>query len=157
MAEYETIFNIMDKKFTYWPTVIRNISFLSLAFIFFYVFRKKSTFLKFFAYSFLIVSILISISPIIHYLDYRNLRNAYIKNEAEVIEGTITNFIPMSKYGGGKETFELARHRIEFFSSSKGFNHTSTFGGPLREGLYIRILFFNNNILKLEIKNNGKK
>ena len=72
-----------------------------------------------------------------------------------IVEGVVENFHPMPKSGHDTERFTVKNVKFEFsdFDLSKGgFNNTSSHGGPIREGLPVRIAYKNGRILKLEIK-----
>jgi hypothetical protein len=73
-----------------------------------------------------------------------------------IVEGIVENFHPMPKSGHDTERFTVKNVKFKFsdFNLSKGgFNNTSSHGGPIREGLPVRIAYKNGRILKLEIKN----
>ena len=60
--------------------------------------------------------------------------------------------------GHATEHFVVNGVRFEYsdFEVTSGFNNTSSHGGPVRQGLYVRIHYIERNsknvILKLEIK-----
>lgn len=57
---------------------------------------------------------------------------------------------------GGHATESFVVQGIQFKYSdyiiTAGFNHTSSHGGPIREGLLVRIWHRNGEILRLDIK-----
>ena len=71
----------------------------------------------------------------------------------EVVEGRVENFQPGS--GGGKksETFTVNGERFEYsdFVVSSGFSRTASHGGPVRQGLLVRICHTDGDILRLGI------
>jgi hypothetical protein len=74
-----------------------------------------------------------------------------------LVEGTVTNFHPMPKSGHDTERFTVEGVKFEYsdFDLSKGgFNNTASHGGPIREGLPVRIAYRDGRILKLEIGKN---
>jgi hypothetical protein len=73
--------------------------------------------------------------------------------DPRVTEGPITYFKPMPAVGHAMETFCV---RTQCFSYSdyiltRGFNKTSSHGGPIALGRRVRVTYVGNTILKLEI------
>ena len=71
---------------------------------------------------------------------------------AQFIEGPVENFVPMPVTGHALEWFDVKGVQFSYsdYVVTPGFNHTSSHGGPIREGLYVRIWYRGNDILKLE-------
>jgi hypothetical protein len=85
--------------------------------------------------------------------DYRSLSSALRDGRCAVVEGTISSFHPMPYSGhdmewfiAGGERFEYSDHQI-----TAGFNQTSSHGGPIRQGLPVRVHHIGNAIARLEI------
>ena len=76
---------------------------------------------------------------------------------AYVVEGDVQEFQPMPADGNGSEHFVVDGLRFQYSdsTSSAGFNQTSVNGGPIRDGLRVRIRFVKlgsgPTITKLEI------
>jgi len=70
-----------------------------------------------------------------------------------VVEGTVSRFVPMPVTGHAMERFCVHDTCFEYsdFVITSGFNNTSSHGGPIREGLPVRVTFVGNKIVKLEI------
>lgn len=70
-----------------------------------------------------------------------------------IAEGPVTNFIPMPYTGHSMESFTLNGHRFSYsdYVVTSGFHNTISHGGPIHEGLYVRITYSGNSILRLEI------
>jgi hypothetical protein len=89
---------------------------------------------------------------------YFGPRRALSDGSARVVEGVVEDFHPMPKGGHDTERFTVGGVRFEYsdFIVSPGFNRTSSHGGPIREGLHVRIHYSldrgDATILKLEIK-----
>lgn len=75
------------------------------------------------------------------------------RGTAEVVEGSVKDFIPMPRQGHQDETFTVNGVRFSYsdFRPTCGFNNTASHGGPIRSGLGVRIHYVGNLILKLEI------
>lgn len=92
--------------------------------------------------------------------DYVSLRNAMVRNEVELVEGVVTNFIPMPESGHAEESFKVAGKRFSYsdFSVNAGFNNTKSHGGPIDEGVNVRIWHIGNRIARLEVADpNGNR
>lgn len=68
--------------------------------------------------------------------------------------GPITDFHPMPSSGHPDESFIVQGARFEYSENevTAGFNGTVAVGGPLREGLLVRIWHVNGEILRLDVK-----
>lgn len=96
--------------------------------------------------------------------DYWVLKAAVAKRSYEIVQGTVINFhamAPGSNYDW--ERFDLPPYRFGYADSygTAAFKRISAFGGPIKNGLYLRITFvvddrapehFKNKIVKLEIR-----
>lgn len=62
-----------------------------------------------------------------------------------VVEGPVEHFHPMPSSGHDTERFDVAGVHFEYshWNMSQGFNQDITVGGPIREGLYVRIHYVN--------------
>jgi hypothetical protein len=109
---------------------------------------------KKFAFFFLGFAVLgTSVSFIRTYGDYRTLLNAERTNALQVVEGVVSNFNPMPATGHTLERFCVAAQCFTYsdFVVSAGFNHTTSHGGPIRNGLAVRVTHLGNTIAKLEV------
>ncbi|MFZ6776477.1 hypothetical protein ACO0LD_06545 [Undibacterium sp. Ji83W] len=92
------------------------------------------------------------------YFDYTELRSAYEQGNCEVIEGKVENFhAGTRKKNASKEYFDI-RHK-HFVYPNPGnlaaFNKTVADGGPIKEGLQVRIHHCDGAIARLEILDNA--
>ena len=80
---------------------------------------------------------------------------------ASVVEGPVENFVPMPYQGHSLESFDVAGVHFAYsdYVLTSGFNNTSSHGGPIRQGLYVRIHYVRlgrsedaNSIVRLEIR-----
>jgi len=75
-----------------------------------------------------------------------------------VVTGMVRDFVPMPFEGHADERFcvETACFHYSDYEQTGGFNHTSSHGGPITEGLPVRVTYAasprTNVILKLEIQ-----
>jgi hypothetical protein len=84
-------------------------------------------------------------------------KSALSNGSAQVVEGVATNFHPEPAAGHDPERFTVngVRFSYSYYVLGQGFNQSSSHGGPIREGLQVRIHYVDastgNNILKLEV------
>ena len=75
-----------------------------------------------------------------------------------MVEGAVANFHPMPAAGHEDEHFTVQGVYFAYsdYSVTSGFNNTSSHGGPMREGLYVRIHYTRSvtgeTITKLEVR-----
>ena len=86
--------------------------------------------------------------------DYWNCSHALASGKASYVEGTVDNFVPMPYGGHANETFTVKGVPFSYSDGdvSAGFNNPSSHGGPIHQGLPVRIWYVGNEIVKLEIK-----
>ncbi len=71
----------------------------------------------------------------------------------QTVAGRVSKFIPMPYQGHADESFEVNGVRFSYsdYTIISGFNRSSSHGGPIKEGLPVRIAYRDGEILKLEI------
>jgi hypothetical protein len=90
---------------------------------------------------------------------YYELRRASLHDQCDEVVGIVSDFVPMPFEGHGHESFTVNTVRFEFsdYEITGGFNRTASHGGPIREGLPVRICYVHrsasdrNIIARLEI------
>ncbi len=94
--------------------------------------------------------------------DYWNARSALSSGTAQYVAGPIEHFVPMPVTGHALESFDVngVPFRYSDYVITAGFNHTTSHGGPIHEGLPVHIWYRDtgrgndNEILKLEVAEN---
>jgi hypothetical protein len=86
------------------------------------------------------------------YQQYRNASSCLRDASCPTVEGPVTEFIPTPYSGHSMESFAVDGHRFSYsdYVVTPGFHSTASHGGPIREGLYVRITYAGNVILRLE-------
>jgi hypothetical protein len=86
--------------------------------------------------------------------EYTALRSAYRRSQFSVIEGHVTNFRPMPYQGHQDECFSVQSQTFCYsdYVVTPGFNNSASHGGPIREGLPVRISYVGNAIVRLEVE-----
>ena|SRR5215204_11577 len=92
---------------------------------------------------------------IINYSNFANLRSAARNGSSEIVEGKVEQFVPMPYGGHARETFIVNERYFSYsdYDLTRGFNNTQSHGGPIKEGLQVRITHVDGSIVKLEIAN----
>ncbi len=112
---------------------------------------------KLFNWAFFIFALLLSaIIFLATFLQYQTAISDLGAGRCSVAEGPVTDFVstPYSGYGGhSSERFTVNGKRFSYsdIDVTSGFHNTATHGGPIREGLYVRINYSGNLILRLEV------
>jgi hypothetical protein len=84
-------------------------------------------------------------------------RSAVSSGQAQVVEGTVTDFHPAPREGHEDESFTVNGVRFTYsdYALTGGFRQTASHGGPVRGGLHVKIHYVpslqRNVIVKLEI------
>jgi hypothetical protein len=107
-----------------------------------------------FPYGFLCFAIVWTLVTFVStYWDYRAASSAGQDNSARVVEGVVTDFKPMPAAGHAMESFCVSGVCFDYsdYVVTAGFNQTSSHGGPIRDGLPVRVTYVGNTIVKLEV------
>lgn len=88
------------------------------------------------------------------YADYRGLKSAYRSGQFSIIEGNVSNFRPMPYGGHSEECFSVQSKTFCYsdYVVTSGFNNTASHGGPIRDGLPVRVSYIGNTIVRLEVR-----
>lgn len=78
---------------------------------------------------------------------------AYQKGDYQMVEGAVTNFHPMPYEGHQYECFSVQEQRFCYsdYVITPGFHNAASHGGPIRDGLLVRIAYRNGLILRLDV------
>lgn len=93
-------------------------------------------------------------------LSYSGYRDALASGAYQVAEGYVTDFVPMPYSGHAKESFSVDGVHFTYsdYVVTTAFNQTRSHGGPIRDGLAVRIAYLRsgdtNAILRLEVDKN---
>lgn len=90
---------------------------------------------------------------------YLSLKRAMERGDFKTVEGEVRNFKPMPAAGHAEESFEVAGVPFHYsdYVVTGGFNNTASHGGPIGEGLPVRIAYTGNTILRLEVRRDRMK
>jgi len=159
---YRVVFDAAEEGYSTWPFVSVGLVFILIGVGLVLVRRRmpgwwgnhpkvSSTFAFFFA-GFAVLWT--SIAFLGTYSEYSKISSAQEEGRVEVVEGTVRDFIPMPYAGHAMERFCIQSKCFEYsdYDVTSGFNNTSSHGGPIREGLPVRVTFVGGTIVKLEVK-----
>jgi hypothetical protein len=142
--------------FVCWPALVLKVmpikgpdllDFLEL--LYFWPVRAR----KIFGWIFLSLAMLWTVTSLTGtYGEYRTMVAALHDGRCAVVEGRITDFVSMP--GRPDESFVVGDRRFAYSDDivTAGFHNTRHHGGPIREGLYVRVTYFGNSILRLEVR-----
>jgi hypothetical protein len=87
------------------------------------------------------------------YIEYVQLRRTLASGAAVVIEGRVEDFDPMPYTGHKDESFVVAGKRFQYsdFDATSAFNNSKSHGGPIHEGLQVRVWYVGDRIVKLAV------
>jgi hypothetical protein len=87
-----------------------------------------------------------------NYTAYHDLRRAVEGGRYAVVEGPVEEFVPGRVGGHQNEQFRVGTHRFEYspYLGLTGFRQLHAAGGPVREGLRVRIIDVNGTIARLD-------
>ena len=154
---YHTVFDISQKSYHWWAPAF-GLIFLLLGILFVFrtgffpktsPVRTKTVGLFFIVFS----SIWITLVLLTTGSAYLRARQAYREGSFQTVEGVVQGFVPMPYSGHAMESFSVNGKvfRYSDYAETPGFNRTRSHGGPIHEGLPVRIEYIGNIILKLEI------
>ena len=158
---YQTIFDITTAGYKSWSSPAFGLIFVGVG-IALVLMRKSlpgswqshpraSSAFAFFFFGFAVLWTLVSFGST--YRDYQAQVSAIEHGSAKVIEGSVSNFQPMPVTGHAMERFCVQGTCFAYsdYVITAGFNNTSSHGGPIREGLPVRVTYVGCSIVKLEV------
>ena len=85
------------------------------------------------------------------FIQYRRAVDALQNGETKVVEGRVANYWQVPNKS---ESFDVQGVRFQYSDGIiiPGFNHMASLGGPIREGLPVKIWYWHGEILRLQIK-----
>ena len=147
MNDYQTAFTVLQKSPPWWLSAVVPIAvaaFTVFAIVAFVKFKKRRVAVVI-AYVVMLFMVM-TLSPAGVSDMYARARDSYVKGDYSIAEGSVVNFHPMPYSGHQNERFSL--NGVEFSYSTyvivPCFNNTASHGGPIREGLRVRIAYSGN-------------
>lgn len=154
---YIEYFNIMNNEAPGSPIFI-SISFLLIVVILIFIkIRKSSPKLVKLLPVFTIIGIIsMSVTSINKGTEYRSLKKIVMNNEHLTVEGIVEDFTPLNATKLLPESFKVNGVEFSYFdeNSSSAFHESALSGGPIKNGLPVRIFYYENKILGLWLNEN---
>lgn len=154
--EYVTVFEITQKPFEWWFSAF-GLIFIVIGIVLILVgnrwpSQRGAKFTGYFMLVFASLWTLIAFTST--FGDYRNVTEAYRTGNFSTVEGPVENFRPMPYEGHQSECFSVQNERFCYsdYVIQGGFNHSASHGGPIREGLPVRVAYYEGQILRLEVR-----
>ncbi len=154
MTEYQTVFTVLQKPTPSWFSfVVKVILAVCTAFAMVAFLKLKTHRVAVVIGYVAIVFMVFTLSPAGVANMYSRAREAYLKGNYQVGEGTVSNFGPMPYSGHQNELFSVNGVQFSYsdYVVSPCFNNTASHGGPISEGLRVRVAYSGDCILKLEV------
>jgi hypothetical protein len=164
-VQYDTVFDIASAGYGSWSFPAFGLIFVAIGSVLVaFALRRRAlpfpwwstrpTASKVFAFFFLSFAVFWTAAAFLSTSrEYSRLSTANTSGHVRVAEGLVTNFKPMPVTGHAMERFCVSGACFEYsdYVVTPGFNRTSSHGGPIREGLPVRVTYVGNSILKLEV------
>ena len=154
--EYVTVFDISKQRFEWWWSASGLLIFvLGLVFIK-YISRwpsqKNAKIIGWVMVVFgLFFTVVVYNSQTSMWTDWRSV---YERGGYSTVEGVVHDFTPMPYEGHKDECFWVENQKFCYsdYVIQPGFRHSASHGGPIREGLPVRIAYYDGQILRLDVR-----
>lgn len=163
---YYTVYELSDPHFSRWdvlqPLLMVATGLLSLSIIRFWKPKKpdadarvRLSWLYGVVFGILCLAPAVSIhDSVSQYHRRKDLIEEMRQGKAKVQFGTVRDFhaaIGEGTRGFRPEGFTVAGHSFTYWSDADGFHQMAASGGPIREGVRVRVTHIGNDIVKIEI------
>jgi hypothetical protein len=153
---YVTVFEITQKPFQWWFSGF-GLIFVVIGIAFVLVGKKwpSQKGAKITGYFMLIFASLWTVLAFTStFAQYRKCTEAYRVGHYAVAEGYVENFHPMPYEGHQDECFSVQSERFCYsdYGVQAGFNQSASHGGPIRQRLPVRVAYYGDQILRLEVR-----
>ncbi len=161
--KYEVLFDVSMTGYRDWMVPVTGL--LSLCTGFFLVWNRKrlptmfpggmgpraSAVFAYFVFGFSVLWTAVAVAATVKH--HVSLRDALRSGQMEVTEGRIRDFHAMPHTGHSEEKFTVCGVAFSYsdYIITGAFNQTSSHGGPMREGLWVRLSHRGNRIARIEI------
>jgi hypothetical protein len=152
--QYQAVYDIQQVIYPAWWLTAVGIVIISIGALIFSAKRRSSDLTeKLLPIGFMFFGLLWLAGGAFNYFEVLKVRAAVKAGNYEVVEGIVRDFVPMPYSGGGKESFSVNGRWFSYsdFHLGIGFNQSKSHGGPIREGLKVKVSFIGESIVKLEI------
>lgn len=153
---YMTVFEITQKPFQWWFSAY-GLAFVVIGVVLILIAKKwpSQKHAKITGYCMAIFALFwTAVAFVLTFGEYRSCIGAYRSGNYAVVEGNVTNFRPMPYEGHQEECFSVQNERFCYsdYTVQAGFNQSAAHGGPVREGLPVRVAYYDGQILRLDVR-----
>jgi hypothetical protein len=151
--DYRTVFDVTVAGFKSRSFPATGLIFIAIGIVLVAI-RGKLTNKRWFPFIFLTFAIVwTATTGFSTFSEYRTLREAAEGGKVLVVEGKVSDFVPMPRSGHAMESFCVSGVCFAYsdYVVTSGFNNTSSHGGPISEGLPVRVTYVGETIVKLEV------
>lgn len=154
--DYITVFDISRQQFEWWwPAIgllILAIGIVCIKFVSRWPSQKNAK---------VIGWVMVVFGPIFTFVVYNSQvsmwadwRSAYDRGAYSTVEGVVHDFKPMPYEGHQDECFWVKNEKFCYsdYIVQPGFRQSASHGGPIREGLPVRIAYYEGQILRLDVR-----
>lgn len=156
MNKYKTVFEISDKAFDWWFPAA-GLAFVVLGVVLIKVgkarqWKKSQRWVGYYIVGFATFWTLLAFGAM--FPDYYQAQKAYRTGNYSVVEGAVEDFRPMPYEGHQDECFSVQGQTFCYsdYAPTPGFNNSASHGGPIRAGLHVRIAYYGNHILRIDVR-----
>jgi hypothetical protein len=142
---YKTVFDASNQSFEWWPVVIPlMVALVGVGILINYnrLPRALGAIKAVGAFTLIGVGLSVAIFLFVSTLSaYQTAGAIMSNNKAQIVEGTVQG-LAVSSYGKAESfTVQGVQFSYSQYSASLGFHNVSTFGGPMKEGLHVKIWY----------------
>ena len=148
--QYHLVYSVIEEGYTTWPFATAGLIFVILGALALRFSKRRAA-----AWFIFLFAVVWCIGAFIGaYVEYARLRNALRDGTAVLVEGRVVNFSPEPAVGHAPETFDVAGTHFAYQGVggvSAAFNQSKPKGGPIRDGVQVRIWHVQGKIARLEL------
>jgi len=98
-------------------------------------------------------SIFLLVSSMVFWNEYAKLQNEYVSGKSLIVEGVVKDFRPAPTLGPTLESFSVNGVSFSYYAADNTpcFQNAPFRKGPIREGLYVRIHYYEGCIQRVEV------
>lgn len=160
--QYRVVFDIARQSYAAWPWAALGTLFVATGLAMLLIpggqrlwrGRVSRRTHRVFAWTWLLLSLAWTGSvSLVKWQRYRQAAAELRQGRYQTVEGVVRDFVPMPRSGHIMESFAVGDRRFSYsdFVATPGFHQTAGYGGPIHEGVRVRVSYSGNVILRLEV------
>jgi hypothetical protein len=152
-ANYQTIFEIGFRSFP-WARVAHPLVFVAVGLLLVRFLKSRQIYLVMGIFIASLASFFFLISLVVFVPQFVALRSAYVSGRSSIVEGTVENFHPAPALGPARESFSVRGVIFSYnaLDDTPCFHNAPYHGGPIRDGLDVRIHYNEECIQRVDIR-----